>query len=147
MIPEAPINTAAVQFDQILTSAVVLNWDALTPASMPGRIKIEYHIGTDCCVEYLKLWVSARDYWSLICDYAPHLGWSDGPRFANGYHSRPLARLLQSIMLNQSLFKHGFGPNTKGTLEVATPTVEDKTFATLQVCEVFPPAAKRGGSA
>ena len=126
-----------VQLDHILTSAVVLNWDALTQTSTPGRIRVEYHIGTDGSLEYLKLWGSTREYWSLICDYSVNLGWSDGPRFSNGYHSRPLARLLQSIMLNQNLFWHGCKPNSNGVLEVEAPTLQDTEGAKLRVSETF----------
>ena len=56
--PENPIPT--VQLDLILTSAVVVNWDALILLPHAARIRIEYHIGMDGAVEYLKLWMSAR---------------------------------------------------------------------------------------
>lgn len=126
-----------VQLDHILTSVVVINWDALTASSATARIRVEYHIATDGSVEYLKLWMSAREYWSLICDYSVHAGWSDGPRFSNGYHSRSLGRLLQSIMLNQKLFCHSCEPNSNGLLEIATPTLEDTAAAQLRVSETF----------
>ncbi len=135
-IPAKPV-LDPVQLDHILTSAVVLNWDALTQTSTPGRIRVEYHIGPDGSMQYLKLWGSTREYWSLICDYSVNLGWSDGPRFSNGYHSRPLARLLQSIMLNQNLFCHGCKPNSNGTLEINAPTVEETEGAKLRVSETF----------
>ncbi len=130
-----------VEFDNIVSSAVVLNWDALAPGSTQGMVKIEYHIGVDGLVEQLKLWVRAREYWSLACDYSTRLGWSDGPRFTNGYHSRPLGRLLQSIMMNQDLFRHGRSPNSNSTLEIGTPTLEDTTHATLRVAEAFQSAS------
>lgn len=135
---ELPCKTrSSVALDQILGSAVVLNWDSLASATTAGIVKIEYHIGQDGALEYLKLWASARGYWSLICDYSIHLGWSDGPRFLNGYHSRPLGRLLQAIMLNQGLFQHQGRPNSNGTIDIGTPTVEDTMHATLQVNETF----------
>lgn len=129
--------TNPVPLDNILTSVVVLNWDALAPGSTTGMVRIEYHIGMDGLVETLRLWARAREYWSLICEYSTHLAWSDGPRFANGYHSRQLGRLLQSIMVNQNLFCHGCDPNTNSTLEIGTPTEEETTAATLQVNEAF----------
>lgn len=125
-----------LQLEHILTSAVVLNWNALTQ-SAAGRVRIEYHIGLDGSVEYLKLWKSAREYWSLICDFSVHPGWSDGPRFSNGFHSRSLGRLLQSIVMNQGLFGHGLRPNSNGLLEVGTPTLEDIGDAQLQVSQTF----------
>ncbi len=132
-----------VPLDNILTSAVVLNWDALAPGSTTGIVKVEYHIGTDGSVESLKLWASAREYWSLVCDYSTNLGWSDGPRFSNGYHSHRLGRLLQSIMMNQNLFRHECSSNTNGTLEIGNPTAEEIASATLQLSEAFPPPVPR----
>jgi len=155
MKPEVPITPSASpsqSLEQLLNSAVVLNWDALTESSTTGRVRVEYHIGADGAMEYLKLWNSAREYWSLICEYSTHLSWSDGPRFCNGYHSRPLARLLQSIMLNQRLCSQSRSPNTNGTLEIGPPTAEEIDAAKLQVSETFQPPAvavrsKRSGEA
>ncbi|HUI83857.1 MAG TPA: hypothetical protein VL240_06515 [Candidatus Binatia bacterium] len=147
MKPELPTTPSvpAQSLDQLLNSAVVLNWDAVTQSSTPGRVRVEYHIGADGALEYLKLWSHAREYWSLVCEYSAHLSWSDGPRFCNGYHSRSLSRLLQSIMMNQRLCSHGGRPNTNGTLEVSPPTAEDVDSAKVRISETFPPiAAARG---
>ena len=135
-IPIAP-SAPPQPLDELLNSAVVLNWEALTQSSTPGRVTVEYHIGADGTLEYLKLWNSAREYWSLICEYSTHLGWSDGPRFCNGYHSHSLARLLQSIFINQSLCAHDRRPNANGTLEVGPPTIDDVEAAGLRVSETF----------
>ncbi len=135
-LPPKPSGTVAL--DHILRSAVVLNWDALAAGSPSGTVRVEYHIGTDGLVDHLKLWARAHEYWSLICDYSPDVGWSDGPRFQNGYHSRPLGRLLQSVMMNQNLFRHDCNPNSNATLEIRTPTVEEIEYATQRVKEAFP---------
>ena len=132
-----PAASGSVALDHILGSAVVLNWDALACGSTNGLVKIEYHIGSDGSLEYLRLWARAREYWSLICDCSIDRGWSDGPRFSNGYHSHRLGRLLQSIMLNQNLFRHDVRPNGNGTLEIGPPTAEDTTCATARVSEAF----------
>ena len=131
-----PCSTAPL--DQILGSSVVLNWSSLGLGSSVGEVRIEYHVGSDGSVECLKVWACSGEYWSLICDYVPNVGSSDGPRFSNGYHSRRLGRLLQSILLNQHLFTHGRSPNTNGSVEIGIPTVEQTTCATLQVSEAFP---------
>jgi hypothetical protein len=123
--------------ENILSSAVVLNWDALACQSQSAIVRVEYHIGTDGAVESLKLWARAREYWSLVCDYSPHTAWSDGPRFSNGYHSRPLGRLLQSIMMNQNLFQHDCRPNSNATLEIGAPTSEDADYAMQRVNDAF----------
>jgi hypothetical protein len=133
--------SVTVQLDQILASAVVLNWAALASSSTPGRVRVEYHIGRDGSVECMKMWGSAREYWSLICDYTISGAWSDGPRFSNGFHSRPLARLLQAIMMNQALFGHEYRPNTHAVLEVGTPTLEETEDARLRVSETFQKAS------
>jgi hypothetical protein len=141
IIPSAP----PLALDELLNSAIVLNWDAITQSSTPGRVRVEYHIGADGTLEYLKLWSSAREYWSLICEYSAHLSWSDGPRFCNGYHSRSLSRLLQSIMMNQNLCGHGSSANKSGRLEVGPPTADEVQAAKLRVSETFQPkVAVRG---
>lgn len=137
-VPIAPLMPPQ-PLDQLLNSAVVLNWDALTQSPTSGRIRVEYHIGPDGALEYLKLWNTAREYWSLICEFSVHLGWSDGPRFCNGYHSRSLSRLLQSIMMNQRLCTHACSPNSNGMLEVGPPTTEEVEAARLRVTETFQP--------
>lgn len=148
MKPEVPTALSAPpqSLDQLLNSAVVLNWDAVTQSSAPGRVRVEYHIGADGGLEYLKLWSHAREYWSLVCEYSTHLGWSDGPRFCNGYHSQSLSRLLQSIMMNQRQCSHSRNPNTNGTLDVGPPTAGDVEAAKLRVSETFQPAVASGRS-
>ena len=128
---------SAVPLDQILGSSVVLNWSSLGLATTVAAVTIEYHVGSEGAVESLKLWACAGEYWSLICDYVPNVGWSDGPRFSNGYHSHRLGRLLQSILMNQNLFTHSRNPNSNGTLEIRVPTIEQTTCATSQVGEAF----------
>lgn len=137
MKPEPLVKVSGIALEDILGSAVVAHWDALACQFTPSRVRIEYHIGPDGAMESLKLWVRAREYWSLACDYSPHMAWADGPRFTNGYHSQPLGRLLQSIMMNQSLFRHDRGPNSNATLEISTPTPEDTDSATQRVTEAF----------
>lgn len=127
----------AVPLDQILDSSVVLNWSSLGFGAAIASVRIEYHVGGEGSVDSLKLWACGGEYWSLICDYAPNVAWSDGPRFSNGYHSRRLGRLLQSILMNQNLFAHNRGPNTTGTVNIRVPTVERTTDATLEVQGAF----------
>lgn len=147
-VPNTPVASPQA-LDELLNSAIVLNWDAITQASSPGRVRVEYHIGAGGTLEYLKLWNSAPEYWSLICEYSAHFGWSDGPRFCNGYHSRSLARLLQSIMMNQRLCNPSGRPNTNGMLEVSAPTAAEIEVARLRIGETFQPTvaacpSKRG---
>ncbi len=138
MKTELPSRTCGIALQDILGSAVVLHWDALACQSQAALVRIEYHIGMDGALESLKLWARAREYWSLVCDCSPHMAWSDGPRFTNGYHSRPLGRLLQSIIMNQNIFRNESGPNTNATFEVGTPTPDDTSSAMQRVNEAFP---------
>ncbi len=137
MTNEVPVKPSVTALENILSSAVVLNWDAVACQSQAAMIRIEYHIGIDGAVESLTMWARAREYWSLVCDYSPHMAWSDGPRFSNGYHSRPLGRLLQSIFMNQNMFQHGRKPNSSATLEIVAPTLEDTDCATQRINEAF----------
>jgi hypothetical protein len=145
MKTEVPITPSAPpqSLDHLLNSAVILNWDALTQSSTPGSVRVEYHIGVDGTLEHLKMWNTSREYWSLICEFSVHIGWSDGLRFCNGYHSRSLSRLLQSIVMNQGICTHTCSPNTNGILEVGTPTTEEVEAARLQVTQTFEVAPVR----
>ena len=127
----------AVPLNNILNSAVIVNWDSLALGSALAAVRVEYHTDAEGAVETLKLWARRAEYWSLICDCSPHFAWSDGPRFANGYHSRPLGRLLQSILLNQNLFGPDCGPHASGTVDIGAPTSQQITDANSQVSEAF----------
>lgn len=128
----------AIPLDRILNSAVIVHWNSLGLGSAMAGVRIDYHTGAEGSVESLKLWACCAEYWRLICDCSPHSGWSDGPRFANGYHSRQLGRLLQAILMNPNMFGPDCGPNANGTLDVRIPTSQEITDATSQVNEAFP---------
>lgn len=127
----------AVPLDLILNSAVIVHWNTLGLGPAVAGVRIDYHTGAEGSVESLKLWACCKEYRSLICDWSPDFSWSDGPRFANGYHSRKLGRLLQAILMNQNLFGPDCGPRANGTLDIGIPTSEDITHATVQVSEAF----------
>jgi len=134
LVPAPP----ACALDHILGSAVTLNWDSLATQSKPAKVRVEYQTGSDGAVDFLKIWACGREYWSLVCDYSPHAGWSDGPRFSNGYHSRSLGRLLQAIIMNQDMFRYDATGNTHVTVEIGVPTADEITSATQRVQEAFP---------
>jgi hypothetical protein len=136
MTNEAPI-TATTGLEDILGSAVVLHWAAVACQSTKPIVRVEYYVDAEGVVQSLKLWCRAREYWSLVCDYSPQMTWSDGPHFSNGYHSRPLGRLLQSILLNQAMFRHDCRPNSSATFDVGSPTADDSDCAVQRVNEAF----------
>jgi hypothetical protein len=128
-----------VQLSQILESAVIVNWSDLVQVATGGLLQVEYHVGGERSVDSLKMWCNtARGYWSLICDYSVNPGWSSGPRFSNGFHSRGLGRFLESIMMNQNLFQHGSEVNSNVVIQISPPTQEEIAAAKLQMEEAFP---------
>jgi hypothetical protein len=139
-----------VKLDHILESAVVLNWKDLLQGQSAGLVQIEYHVAADRSVDCLKMWRSTpQGYSSLICNYSVNPGWSNGPSFSNGFHSRDLGRLLESIMLNQNFFQLGSEPNHNVVIQVSSPTPEQVESAKLQFSDSFPPpvpVARKAGS-
>ena len=129
-----------VKLDHALESAAILNWKDLVQGQAAGLVQIEYHVGGERSVDCLKMWCSTpRGYSSLICNYSVNPGWSSGPCFSNGFHSRDLGRLLESIMLNQNLFQVASEPNSNVVIQVGPPTPEQVELARLQLSEIFPP--------
>jgi hypothetical protein len=127
----------------------MLSWKDLGQASPEGLVQVEYHVGRERAVEYLKMWcANGRGYWSLVCDYSVNPGWSGGPRFSNGFHSRELGRLLEAIMMNQGLFQHACQPGSNIVVQVGPPSAEQVEAAAQRVAETFvkpanPPAKPR----
>ena len=131
-----------VRLDHVLESAVVLNWKDLVQGQAAGLVQVEYHVGGDGSVDCLKMWSSTpRGYSSLICNYSVNPGWSGGPSFSNGFHSRDLGRSLESIMLNQNLFQVASEPNSNVVIQVGPPTPEQVESAKLQLSNIFPQPA------
>ena len=131
--PLLPLNT-------ILESAVVLNWAAFGQSPDGGMVRVEYHVGADLSVEYLKIWsATSRGYLSLVCDYAVavHRPNGAGARFANGFHSRDLGRFLDSILMNQTLFSHHGAANRNVLIQVNPPTEEQVAVAQQRVKEAL----------
>src|SRR5271166_5774891 len=145
-----PLPAHDVKLDHVLESAVLLNWNDLLQGQSAGFVQIEYHVGADRSVDCLKMWRSTpRGYSSLICNYSVNPGWSSGPCFSNGFHSRDLGRLLESIMLNQNFFELGSEPNSNVVIQVSRPTSEQVESAKLQLSDSFPPpvtVARKAGS-
>src|SRR5947207_521222 len=129
---------ASIQLDNILQSALILGWKDLGQSPTEGMVQIEYHVGQERSVEYLKMWcANGRGYLSLVCDYSVNPEWSGGPRFVNGYHSRELGRLLEAIMMNQAMFQHACKPGSNVLVQVGPPSEEQIARATQRVAESF----------
>lgn len=73
--------------NQILESTIVLNWKELTK-NAEALIHVEYHIGVERSIDYLRVWAStARRYWNLVryCSVSPDS--MSEPKFGIGYQS------------------------------------------------------------
>jgi hypothetical protein len=148
--PQTPTGEL-LPLNNILESAVMLNWSAFGHATDGGMVQVEYHVGAENSIEYLKIWsASLRGYLSLVCDYAVavHRPNGAGARFSNGFHSRDLGRFLDSIMMNQNLFAHGCRANCNVLIQVKPPSEEQIAMAKLRVAETLslaspPPRAPR----
>src|SRR5271165_2868442 len=133
--PQPPV-AQVLPLNTILESAVVLNWAAFGQSPDGGMVRVEYHVGADLSIEYLKVWsATSRGYLSLVCDYvvAVHRPNGAGARFANGFHSRDLGRVLDSIMMNQSLFSHACRANSNTVIQVKAPSEEQLAQAKQRV--------------
>ncbi len=135
------VSTAQLlSLNNILESAVVLNWAAFGQPSEGGMVRVEYHVGAELSVEYLKIWsANSRGYLSLVCDYvvAVHRPNGAGARFINGFHSRDLGRFLDSIMMNQNLFSHDCRANRNVLIQVTPPSEEQTSQAKLRISEAL----------
>ena len=140
-----------VPLNQILEGAVILNWSAFGHSSDGGMVQIEYHVGAESAIEYLKIWsANSRGYLSLVCDYvvAMHRPNGAGARFSNGFHSRDLVRFLDSIFMNQNLFTHSCRSNGNVVIKIGPPNEEQVAASKLRIGEILslaspPPRAPR----
>jgi hypothetical protein len=148
--PQTP-SCAVLELNSILESAVFLSWPAFGQPSEGGMVQLEYHVGAELSIEYLKIWsATSRGYLSLVCDYAVavHRPNGTGARFANGFHSRDLGRVLDSILMNQNLFSHACPANSNAIIQVRPPSEEQLALARQRVTDALsltapPPRAPR----
>jgi len=137
-----PLPAYDVTLDHLIESAVVVTWNDLLQGQPAGLVQVEYHVGSERSVDCLKMWRSTlRGYSSLICNYSVGPAWSSGPCFSNGFHSRDLGRLLESIMLNQNLFQPVSETDSNVVIQVGPPTAEQAESAKLQLADIFPAPA------
>jgi hypothetical protein len=126
--------------EQILESATVLFWTDLMRGAPAGLMHIEYGFAPAGTLDYLKFWSSiSRGHWRLACEY-----WMSastlhraGVRFENGYQSKGLAQILESVMQHQSSFVLPENLGRQGLLQISTPTAPESTAAAASVNQAF----------
>jgi len=132
-------SVASLPFDEVLSSALVFNWNDLIPESVAGQIQIEYHVGLAGGVEFVKVWgATIRGHWDLICSCWTHSGSSNqsGLQFANNYKSDTFRGMLDSIMHHQDLFRVETTPGTDCMIQVSPPTEKERISA-LKMMDVL----------
>ena len=120
-----PKSSEPIPLDQVLESAVVINWNDLIRGSNPALIHLEYHIGEAGFIDNLRIWSStARGYWSLVCQCLIDPDLSCTVNFRNGYEARDLGKSLQTIMKRQAEFPYKSTVDTNHLVQVGQPTVD-----------------------
>lgn len=130
----------SLPWKDMLSNAVVLNWNDLMPESAAGQVQIEYHVGLAGSVEFVKVWGAIiRGHWGLICSYWTHSGSSSqsGLQFANGHESGTLHGMIESIMQHQNLFPVETAPGTDGMIQISPPTEQERISALLQITDAL----------
>ena len=133
-----PVGTT-LQLDAVLADALVFTWSDLMPEPTSGLIHIEYHVGPQESIEFLKVWAaSAHGQWDLVCEYFMYSNASTkrGLRFANSYKSEGLARMLDSIMQRQEILLVRTTPNADHMIQVTPPT-EQEILAARRELDAF----------
>jgi hypothetical protein len=123
------LSTKDTDLKHILECAVVLSWQDLLQAGTPTSVHVEYHMGDEHALEYLKVWSSTtRGHWYLICEY-----WMDaspshpaGLHFSNGYSSRRLGKFLNLAMRHQDTSCDPADAPGDGLVQIYPPTDEER---------------------
>jgi hypothetical protein len=111
--------------DRILECAVALNWNALAGTNEPTAFQVEYRIGPDRSLDYLKLWsTTTRGVWNLICEYWTQStpGHESGTKFTGGNYSGDFTWMLDAIMKHQRAFPPGSPDFMDGLVQIKEPT-------------------------
>jgi hypothetical protein len=132
-----------LQIERILESAVILSWNELLSGSDPAFVHVEYATAPEPCLQYLKIWRSAKQReWDLICEYWISAGVPGAPKigltFGVNYHSRCLAEILESILRHQGGIPDALSGKTKlNLIVVASPTPEERLSASRCISEAY----------
>jgi hypothetical protein len=138
----SPALVTNLKIDEILESAVILSWNELFIGSDSTSVHVEYAIAPEPCLQYLKIWRSAKKGWDLICEYWVSGGQAGsskiGLTFGHGYHSPRLTEILESILRHQGDVPDVLSGKTKlNLLVIALPTPQEKLSATRRIAKAY----------
>lgn len=121
-VPKSP---EPMPLDQILESAVVINWSNLVHGTIPRLVHVEYHTGEERLIDDVRIWSStARGYWSLVCHCWIASDLSCTLNFRSGYQDGNFGNLLSAIVKHQREFPHKQAPNTNYFVQVGPPSID-----------------------
>ena len=133
----SPVDTT---IDRILECAVALNWSALASSDEATALQVEYRIGPDRSLDYLKLWSSTtRGVWNLVCEYwtQSSSGHESGTTFNRGNYSGDFTWMLDAIMQHQRAFLSGSRDFVDGLVQINRPTDADLASARADMDEAL----------
>jgi len=124
MTTYVPKSSEPMPLEQILESAVLINWSNLVRGAFPGLIHVEYHTGEERFIDDVRIWSStSRGYWSLVCHCSIDPDLSCNLNFRSGYEDGNFANLLSAIMKHQREFPQQQAANTNYLVQVGPPSV------------------------
>lgn len=127
-----------VRLDRSLEYAAVQSWDELMPDPASGLIHIEYQIGGDGSLDFVKVWASvSRGQWKLICEMWMRSLWSHsaGLFFSNGYQPVTFAHAMKFLMEHEGAFS--MLPSQNRLLQVFPPTPAERVEAAEWMERIF----------
>jgi hypothetical protein len=126
-----------ITLDQILESAVVLNWKDLLPGTRTSLVHVEYRLGPSGSLEFLKVWSSIiRGHQYLVCEWTPSAA-ANHVSFSNDFYSKDLAQMLESIIQHQAIFTKDLTLHRNGLVQIHPPTEEDRRSAEAYMTVAF----------
>jgi hypothetical protein len=126
-----------LELDRVLEAAVILSWPDLMPNSESGLVHVEYDLGTTGEIGFLQVWSSeVRGFWHLVCTYSSSPQKND-IQFENGYSSKRLAEILNSVMSHQDIFQPPPDLGRQGLLQIAPPSEKERIAARVLITEAL----------
>jgi hypothetical protein len=138
VMPDLPV-IVNPSLEQSLENTVILSWNELMPTAVSGVIQVEYHLGPEHLLEYLKVWASSkRGQWNLICEYWKSSLWSNMPciSFGAGYGPGAFSSRLEHVMQHEHQLARA--PQYDRSILIYAPTAIESKAAEASMEESVP---------